>query len=507
MSTSSLPYPGYHWVFPHHGTKFNVETVLKVIELFKKHEGESMRSTKGQARIEVNEGLSLLLSSNSRGDMKGRKEPFRDYQQLFTHLGILYPHELMNGKLTLTPFAKQLANGHIDYPAFLFLQTFGYQYPNGASKKQNIYEMYREHTILVKPFLLIYQILIELGQRSKDATQAYLYRDEISRFLVPQRGHSQVDEIVSAILDGRKLHFGDITQLHRRSSKGKKGKDNKIESLTRTVSEFIEILEFLPFFEVYPHERRKSNKRVSLYTPEIERVGLSEVQVLVEVEADKQNFHLFRGNTKADRLAWFEYYGGVGRKERWDQRVEQLEELFFPPPPVHLREMHSVNIPSTIAPAQVQSTLEQTALLQQQRLEAHQKVVQQLAQRFQAVGITVTCDLQSIDVQASIDAQSYFFEVKSLAGDQSDVVEQTREAVGQLYEYQYRAGVGSADDIIRLCVVLDRFPVEHQWILLYLINHLHILVCWWDESARQFRFPEASPTEKLLKDILCVSDV
>jgi hypothetical protein len=504
MSISSLSYPGYHWVFPHHGTKFNAETVQKAIELFKKYEGASMRSTKGSERMILNEGLASLLSSNARKDMKGAKEPFRDYQQLFTHLGILYPHQVVEDKLRLTPVGEQLAGGRMDYPAFLFLQVFGYQYPNGASKKEHIHQMYREHAILVKPFLLIYQVLIELQRRDK--VHAYLHAEEISRFLVPQQGHAGIEGIVSSILEGRKLHFGDVTRLSRPSKEGKaREQDKRLDRLTRTVSEMLEIFELLPFFDVYPREQRTSHKSVRLYVPEIERAGLSEVQVLAEIEADRESFHIFRGSTETDRLVWFEYYGSLKRKERWDQRVEQLQALLSPPPPLKLREISSATIPAAIASPQTQHAPEQTALLQQQRLEAHQQVVNQLLRRLQAAGLKVTCDPQSVDVQVVADAQSYFFEVKSLAGDQSDVVQQVREAVGQLLEYQYRAGHESDGASIRLCVVFDRFPAEDQWVILYLINQLHILVCWWDKDSQRFYFPEASLSETRLIDLLAVA--
>lgn len=477
MAIPSLPHPEHHWVIPHHLKKLDATTTLKVINIFEQHEGKIISSNSRPDRVEINRTLGQLLSEDERN---GVPDPFRDYQQLYTHFGILYPHTIAGGQLRLTPIAKQLAEERIGLAEFLFLQAFGYQVPSGASEPKQI-RIFLNRNILVKPILMIYQVLVSLQKQGE--RQGYISQDEITTFIEPQIDHSNIEETVSSILEIRRPQFGKKISLPYRYPKDTR---NTFNERKRVVEEFVRFLEFLPFFEVSLDETEK--KKIRLNIPENERIGLPEVQILAEVEEKIENFYQFSDGEKPDRLKWYEYYCGLERRIRWYQQAQKLAILPLHPPELKLRPFSKSQQRSviTITPLVVQRTPEQTATLQQQRLDAHEQIIDKLATYILAAKGTTSYDPHSVDLDAQIEETRYFFEVKSLAEDQSDAVEQVREAVGQLLEYQYRAGESIPS---HLCVVFDRFPDAEKWIIAYLINHLHMLVCWWNNNIMQFEVP------------------
>lgn len=82
-----------------------------------------------------------------------------------------------------------------------------------------------------------------------------------------------------------------------------------------------------------------------------------------------------------------------------------------------------------------------------------------------------------IDLLATVDTQTYIFEVKS--NNTRNALSQIRKAIAQLYEYRYRAVLPHAV----LCIVLQQKPSQ-EWVVDYLINDRKILVCWLVDDIR-----------------------
>ncbi|MCL2061661.1 MAG: hypothetical protein FWH03_03450 [Firmicutes bacterium] len=76
-----------------------------------------------------------------------------------------------------------------------------------------------------------------------------------------------------------------------------------------------------------------------------------------------------------------------------------------------------------------------------------------------------------IDLLCNANGQDFIFEVKS--NNKQNALSQIRKAIAQLYEYRFNYKLFQA----KLCIVLQEKPVQ-KWIIDYLLNDRHILVCW-----------------------------
>lgn len=484
-----LPNPEHHWVVPHHFSKLDADAFIKAFEVIKHYQGANIGSLESPDRVGLNRELGKILSEDKRKDQRNEPDPFRDYQQVYTHLGIIYPHGLVSNQLRLTPLAEQVTAGSSSLAEFLLLQAFGYQYPNGANDPKKTREYIASKT-LIKPILLIYQVLTQLS--SYQQNQGFLLRDEIVTFLVPQAANNNVPQIVTQILNSRTPSFGSNVAIpYRYPSEGKSTFDLRM----RTTQEMMQLLKVLPYFVVSGSE---AEQQVHIEIPKNERVGYQELEVLTSVEIQPDSFFHFKDASSATRLAWYdEYYSNPKRRTRWYQQAQKLTGLLSQPPTIELRETTSdqIRTPITISPSVRKSTPERTAKLQERRIKAHQHIVTELSKKIEASGRKVQISSDSVDVAAIVGNAIFFFEVKSLAEDQSDSVAQVRSAVGQLEEYRYRYLKGGEQEAeedsldVKLCLVLDSYPEAEPWIIKYLMSDRRIMVCWWDDEAARFQFP------------------
>ncbi len=134
--------------------------------------------------------------------------------------------------------------------------------------------------------------------------------------------------------------------------------------------------------------------------------------------------------------------------------------------------------PTTADPAARLASLEQSN-------DAHCDILNKLARHLKDRGYTVHSNAH-IDLFTSIDEVPWIFEVKSCT--ETNVSEQIRHGLAQLYEYRYRyrQSLGSA----KLCLVLQVPPPE-SWIYKYLHEDRQIQLCWSTEQG----FEAVSPNE------------
>jgi hypothetical protein len=478
LTLPKLPSPSHHWVFPHHGQKLGHESFLDVLTTLEWYGGQHIGSQTSVARTMLDAELGRILTENTRTDT-GASNPFRDYQQLYCHMGVLYPHQIANYELHLTPLAQKLASGSISLSEFLLLQVFGYQYPNGASGGKVI-QQYLNDGILVKPFLLIYQVLSEL--REVADKHGYITEAEIATFLVPQKDNSSKSDVVKAILRLRSPQMGDPTIPVPYPEESR----SAYQERKRTVAEMVRVIELLPFFR---GTDGPSGRELRLEYPENEQIGAAEMAALADLESKPESLHRFVSADRGSRLEWYSRYGAVERLARWHEQVATLQAISVPPQLQLQPWIAETAGRVSISPAHVQRTPEQTAELQERRLASHIETIERLGKLALSVGATVTYDPRSVDLSIDLEGQRFFIEVKSLASDQSDTVDQIRAAAGQLLEYRYRA----QDSTIQLCVALDRFPSAERWIVSMLLSN-GFLFCWWDESQEEWNTPpECTP--------------
>lgn len=470
------PHPDHHWILPQHAILLEPESLMSAIRVFDAYQGENIKGG-SPARSNLDREIGQLLTSNPRSDQGGKPDPFRDYQQSYIHLGIIYPPVATKHILHLTPLAAEMFSGQSTLAEFHVLQALGYQYPNGASKKVVISE-YMRHNVLVKPILLIYQVVRTLEQH--DSAQAYLLDEEIYDFIMPQRNHDQVTRIAQALINNRLSQQGQSPQRIERRYK-------------RSITDMMAWLDYIPFFTIKSAGRNRQ-RRVSLEVPENERVGFEDMDRLADIEQAPETFFDFADTSSAQRLAWAMYYGSLERRTRWYKSARNLSSALHRPPQLDLRSVsaNSISTQVTIRVATPQTNAQQTAELQEQRRTAHEQTLYQFAKRVENAQGTLRYDPHTVDLEVFIEQTGYFFEVKSLSMGQIDVLGQVRAAVSQLLEYHYRAKQTSPERApTHLGIVLDRFPEGAPWLIHYLIEDREMLVCWWNEEHQRFEYPEA----------------
>jgi len=176
-----LPYPGYSWSFSQHMGKVSPRELFSLLAITYRYRYKSnYESLINKAIVD-----EKVLTANIRTD-SGQVDAWRDYQQILAELGLIYstryealPH--------LTPIGLAYIDGTIGYSELLSTQVLSYQYPNGHkttisnslknkllaanfSIPRSRVELDANSGVLVKPGVLILQILVELYRNREQPT-------------------------------------------------------------------------------------------------------------------------------------------------------------------------------------------------------------------------------------------------------------------------------------------------------------------------------------------------
>jgi len=281
--------------------RVNSREVFALLEFaYKFRHSPSYRTLVNQAL--VSEGI---FTANIRAD-SGQIDAWRDYQQILPDLGLIYSTRYIR-QPQLTPIGLMYIDGTIGYSELFSTQVLTYQYPNGhktaispAVKKEllqagmaipsNRTELDVNSGILVKPGVLILQILVELYLRGDIPT---LNTSECLLALVPTIRNSDWQEAFARLLQIR--HQGDTSQADDRR--------------LRDVQEWFQFLGQSDFAV-------KKGNRVTLSHTALEEI--EQLQAVLDFHIDPATFWIPQSSVERENaLSWYGFFGSPSIESQW----------------------------------------------------------------------------------------------------------------------------------------------------------------------------------------------
>lgn len=437
----TLPYPGYSWSFSQHMGKVSPRELFSLLEItYRYRYNSNYESLINQAL--VNE---QVLTANIRAD-SGQVDAWRDYQQILAELGLIYstryielPH--------LTPIGLTYIDGTIGYSELLSTQVLAYQYPNGhkttisASLKRRLFdaglniprnrvELDMDSGVLIKPGVLILQILVELYRQGE---QPSLDTRECLLALVSTRTNNDWQEAYFRLRQMRRT--GVFPQIDNREH--------------RHVQEWFQFLGQTDFTV-------KQNDLISLSFTALNEIEL--LQSVLDFHIDPQTFWIPTGSSNRENaLDWYSFFGSPSIESQWAtpdelRSQEYLSEnypdtelldtidsptIIFETSEINLRPF-SANIPE-ITDANIDVNLENIVrgrMRLRDKTRQHQEILARLAERLRELSYNLADDPNSVDLLAEKDGTETIFEVKTI--NRRNLLPRIRLGVGQLSEYRYR---------------------------------------------------------------------
>lgn len=481
MLIRPLPHPGYTWAFSQHAAGFDEETVKGMLSCALPFEGTA---NAGQRITELMQKAGLL-TANLRD---GKADAWRDYQQILSELGLIVSTKL-EARLTLTNVAKALIADEISFHQLMSMQVLRYQYPNGQKHDRSptlrrlllengqhvpdsLIELHVNTGVLVKPGLLVLQVLLGLLDSDEEAT---LSADECRAALVPCKTNAEADEAVDYIKSIRRLS-SDLTSVHNE------------QRLRRNIQDWFKLLKTTGLFDT------DGRSYISLSASAIDTV--EELRRICDLEAQPIKFWLPTNYDQSGRLTWFEHYGRFSSSFEAVANLEALEdgtpstggeaslddEMPVVQGPVRLMDFDKSKLFDKDLP-NLSGSLDELAknvldgaMKRHAKSILHDQIVSKYAERFVSQGAEVKMDPNSVDIFVKWNPQEIaIFEVKTVS--QRSLTNRIRFAVGQVKEYAYRLKTETGEEPEQV-IIIDR-PIEpDSWQRDYLNNYMGIgLVC------------------------------
>ncbi|MGH2414900.1 MAG: hypothetical protein ACRDEA_14655, partial [Microcystaceae cyanobacterium] len=284
--------------------------------------------------------------------------------------------------------------------------------------------------ILIKPGVLILQILVELYRQGYTPT---LDTRECLLALVPTIRNSDWQEAYARLLQLRQI--GDTSEADRRR--------------LRDVQEWFQFLGQSDFAV-------KESNRISL-SPTV-LAEIDQLQAVLDFHTDPATFWIPQSSVERENaLAWYGFFGNPSIESQWitpDELRSQdylsenypdhelLDEIDSPAVTVEVSEINlrpfSPNIPEVV---DVDTTVDVGNIVQgrarlRDKTRQHQEIVASLAARLIELSYNVADDPNSVDLFAEKDGLETIFEVKTI--NRRNFQPRIRLGVGQLSEYRYR---------------------------------------------------------------------
>jgi hypothetical protein len=398
-------------------------------------------------RTLVNQALVTegIFTPNVRAD-SGQIDAWRDYQQILPDLGLIYSTRYIK-QPQLTPIGLMYIDGTIGYSELFSTQVLTYQYPNGhktdispavrgelsqagISVPANRMELDVNSGILIKPGVLILQILVELHRQGYSPT---LDTRECLLALVPTIRNSDWQEAYTRLLQLRQM--GDTSEADKRR--------------LRDVQEWFQFLGQSDFAV-------KQGNRISLASTALAEI--EQLQTILDFHAAPATFWIPQSSVELENaLAWYGFFGSPSIESQWitpDELRSQeylsenypdhelLDEIDSPSVIVEISEINlrpfSPSIPEIV---DVDVTVDVESLIQgrlrlRDKTRQHQEIVARLATRLIELSYNVADDPNSVDLLAEKDGFETIFEVKTI--NRRNFQPRIRLGVGQLSEYRYR---------------------------------------------------------------------
>lgn len=437
----TLPYPGYSWSFNHHMGRVNPREVFALLELaYRFRQYPNYRSLVNQALVA--EGI---FTPNVRSD-SGQVDAWRDYQQILPDLGLIYSTRYLK-QPQLTPIGLMYVDGEIGYSELFSTQVLSYQYSNGhktdispavrgelwqagISIPTNRTELDVNSGILIKPGVLILQILVELYQHGYSPT---LDTRECLLALVPTIRNSDWQQAYTRLLQLRQT--SDVSNADKRK--------------LRDIQEWFQFLGQSDFAV-------KEGNRISLSSMALAEID--QLQTILDFHADPATFWIPQSSVERENaLAWYSFFGSPSIESQWitpDELRSQeyllenypdhelLDEIDSPPVVVEVSEISlrpfSPSIPDVVdvnVDVDVENIVQGRVRLRD-KTRQHQEIVARLATRLTELSYYVADDPNSVDLLAEKNGFETIFEIKTI--NRRNFQPRIRLGVGQLSEYRYR---------------------------------------------------------------------
>lgn len=398
-------------------------------------------------RTLVNQSLVTegVFTANIRAD-SGQVDAWRDYQQILPDLGLIYSTRYIR-QPQLTPIGLMYIDGTIGYSELFSTQVLAYQYPNGhktdistavkgelsqagISIPPNRTELDVNSGILIKPGVLILQILVELHRQGYSPT---LDTRECLLSLVPTIRNSDWQEAYARLLQLRQI--GDTSEADKRK--------------LRDVQEWFQFLGQSDFAV-------KEGNRISLSSSVLEEID--QLQAVLDFHTDPATFWMPQSSVESENaLAWYGFFGSPSIESQWitpDELRSQeylsenypdhelLDEIDTPAVTVEVSEINlrpfSPSIPE-VMDVSIDVNVEnivQGRMRLRDKTRQHQEIIARLAARLTELSYNVADDPNSVDLLAEKNGLETIFEVKTI--NRRNFQPRIRLGVGQLSEYRYR---------------------------------------------------------------------
>ena len=472
-----LPYPGYSWSLNHHMGRVNSRDIFALLESayrFRKYPNY---------RPLVNQSLVTdgIFTPNIRKDSR-QVDTWRDYQQILSELGLIYSTKYTK-QPQLTSIGLMYIDDTISYSELFSSQVLAYQYPNGhktdisPSLGQELLqagmsipatrtELDANSGILVKPGVMILQVLVELYRQNHSPT---LDSHECLLALVPTIRNSDWQDAYTRLL---KL----------RQTGGKADVDSR---RLRDIQEWFQFLDRSDFAV-------KEDNKISL-SP-IALAEIEQLQNILDFHNDPATFWIPQSSSSKSEnaLAWYGFFGSPSIESQWitpDELrsqeylsnnypdIELLDEIDSPPAVVDVSEINlrpfSPSIPEVVdinVDVNVENIVRGRIRLRD-KTRQHQEIIAQLATRLTALLYNVTDDPNSVDLLAEKNGYETIFEIKTI--NRRNFQPRIRLGVGQLSEYRYRRQIQTQVRPTSVLVLSNMFKMQ-QWEYNYFSSEVNI---------------------------------
>ncbi len=437
----TLPYPGYSWSFNHHMGRVNSREVFALLEsAYRFRQYPNYRTLVNQTLVA--EGI---FTPNVRSD-SGQVDAWRDYQQILPDLGLIYSTRYIR-QPQLTPIGLMYIDGTIGYSELFSTQVLAYQYPNGhktdisptvkgqlaqagISVPTNRTELDVNSGILIKPGVLILQVLVELYRQGYKPT---LDTRECLLALVPTIRNSVWQEAYARLLQLRQT--GDTSEADQRR--------------LRDVQEWFQFLGQSDF-------AIKEGNRISLSSTALAEI--EQIQTILNFHADPATFWIPQSSVERENaLAWYGFFGSPSIESEWitpdELRSQEYLSENYPDhelldeidSPSVVFEMSEINLrpflPRIPEAVDVSVDVDVDNIVQgrmrlRDKTRQHQEIVARLAVRLTELSYNLADDPNSVDLLAAKNGFEAIFEIKTI--NRRNFQPRIRLGVGQLSEYRYR---------------------------------------------------------------------
>ena len=206
-----LPFEGYKWKWASlQCTESINDPVVLLGVLFRMRKLEILNSGFKYSSPEFTDELRLLsndLSDSIGIDLAGRggsRNLIRNSGQYWKALGLI-PVSNHSGVITLTPFGRKVADREISQIEFASYTISHLELPNIAIQSKSEVELWKQHSIRIRPLALILKIMLGLSEREGEGG---LTVDELVKIVIPLSAlNAKIEDYLYYI---RKYRDGEI---------------------------------------------------------------------------------------------------------------------------------------------------------------------------------------------------------------------------------------------------------------------------------------------------------